>query len=40
VGVTTDPTCGFRTAGPGVQLGTYQQLATRSGGEIISADQY
>jgi prepilin-type processing-associated H-X9-DG protein len=40
VGVAIDATCGFRTVGPGVRLGTYQQLATRAGSEVISADQY
>jgi prepilin-type processing-associated H-X9-DG protein len=25
---------------PGAKLGSWQQLSTRSGGEVISADQY
>jgi prepilin-type processing-associated H-X9-DG protein len=28
------------TVGAGAQLGVYQKLATRNGGEVISADQY
>jgi len=38
-GVVTD-TCGARSITPGTVLGTYQQLATRAGGEVVSADQY
>jgi prepilin-type processing-associated H-X9-DG protein len=28
------------TIAPGTQIGVYQQLSTRGGGEVISADQY
>jgi prepilin-type processing-associated H-X9-DG protein len=42
-GVTTtnasDGTCIWQLA-PGTQLGVYQKLATRGGGEVISADAY
>jgi prepilin-type N-terminal cleavage/methylation domain-containing protein/prepilin-type processing-associated H-X9-DG protein len=34
-----DGTCIWAMA-PGTQLGVYQKLATRAGGEVISADQY
>jgi prepilin-type N-terminal cleavage/methylation domain-containing protein/prepilin-type processing-associated H-X9-DG protein len=33
-------TSGLYVLAPGIQLGTYQALSTRSGGETISADQY
>jgi prepilin-type N-terminal cleavage/methylation domain-containing protein/prepilin-type processing-associated H-X9-DG protein len=39
VGTAVDPTCQSRTPGTAV-LGTYQQLATRAGGEVVSADQF
>jgi prepilin-type N-terminal cleavage/methylation domain-containing protein/prepilin-type processing-associated H-X9-DG protein len=39
VGTFVDPTCQFRLPGTAV-LGTYQQLATRAGGEVVSADQF
>jgi len=31
---------GVYTLAPGTQVGVYQQLSTRSIGEVISADQY
>ena len=36
---TSDGTCLWNIA-PGTQLGVYQKLATRAGGEVLSADQY
>ncbi len=38
VGVTD--TGGIFTIAPGTQLGVYQKLSTKSGGEVISSDQY
>jgi len=42
-GITTtspnDGTCIWAMA-PGTQLGVYQKLSTRAGGEVISSDQY
>ena len=42
-GVTAPPaadgTCIWQMA-PGTQLGVYQKLATRAGGEVVSSDQY
>jgi hypothetical protein len=28
------------TVAPGTQIGVWQQLSTRNGGEVISSDQY
>jgi prepilin-type N-terminal cleavage/methylation domain-containing protein/prepilin-type processing-associated H-X9-DG protein len=39
LGVSRDASGGFLFA-PGTQLGVYQQLSTRNGGEVISSDQY
>jgi prepilin-type processing-associated H-X9-DG protein len=40
-GVTLNPSTGVYTLNPAqIQLGVYQSLSTRNGGEIISADQY
>ena len=38
IGVTDN--AGVFTLAPGTQLGVYQKLSTRSGGEVVSADQY
>ncbi|WP_165232974.1 DUF1559 domain-containing protein [Aquisphaera insulae] len=38
IGVTL--TNGVLTVNPGTQVGVYQSLSTRSGGEVLSADQY
>ncbi len=35
----SDGTCIWQMA-PGTQLGVYQKLATRAGGEVVSSDQY
>jgi len=39
MGVTRDSSGGFVLA-PGTQMGVYQMLSTRNGGEVISSDQY
>jgi hypothetical protein len=38
--VSRDPNTAAYLFAPGTQIGVYQQLATRNGGEVISADQY
>ena len=38
IGVTD--TGGVFTLAPGTQMGVYQKLSTRAGGEVISSDQY
>jgi prepilin-type N-terminal cleavage/methylation domain-containing protein/prepilin-type processing-associated H-X9-DG protein len=40
VGVSRDPKTWAYLFAPGTQVGVYQSLATRNGGEVISADQY
>ena len=35
-----DPTMSIYTMAPGTQIGVYQKLSTRAGGEVISSDQY
>jgi prepilin-type N-terminal cleavage/methylation domain-containing protein/prepilin-type processing-associated H-X9-DG protein len=40
VGVTNDPSTFLWSMVPGTRLGTYQQLSTIAGGEVVSADQY
>jgi prepilin-type processing-associated H-X9-DG protein len=39
VGVTFDPAGPYILA-PGTRWGVYQALSTRSGGEVVGADQY
>jgi prepilin-type N-terminal cleavage/methylation domain-containing protein/prepilin-type processing-associated H-X9-DG protein len=39
-GVSFNGTTGIYSLAPGTQMGVYQKLATRSGGEVISSDQY
>jgi prepilin-type N-terminal cleavage/methylation domain-containing protein/prepilin-type processing-associated H-X9-DG protein len=39
-GVTFNSSTGIYSLAPGTQLGVYQQLATRAGGEVLSSDQY
>jgi prepilin-type N-terminal cleavage/methylation domain-containing protein/prepilin-type processing-associated H-X9-DG protein len=39
-GVSRDPNTAAFLFAPGMQIGVYQALATRNGGEVISADQY
>ena len=40
VGLSRDPKTAAYLFAPGMQVGVYQALATRNGGEVISADQY
>jgi prepilin-type N-terminal cleavage/methylation domain-containing protein/prepilin-type processing-associated H-X9-DG protein len=40
VGITRDPATLQFFFAPGVQIGVYQALSTRNGGEIVSSDQY
>jgi len=40
VGVTRDPATLQFFFAPGTQVGVYQALSTRNGGEVISSDQY
>jgi prepilin-type processing-associated H-X9-DG protein len=40
VGVSRDPKTFAYIFTPGMQVGVYQALATRNGGEVVSADQY
>jgi prepilin-type N-terminal cleavage/methylation domain-containing protein/prepilin-type processing-associated H-X9-DG protein len=40
VGVTYSSSTFVYSYGPGTQLGVYQKLSTRNGGEIVSADAY
>jgi prepilin-type N-terminal cleavage/methylation domain-containing protein/prepilin-type processing-associated H-X9-DG protein len=39
-GATVDPVTSVISLGPGFKVGVYQALSTKSGGEVISADQY
>jgi prepilin-type N-terminal cleavage/methylation domain-containing protein/prepilin-type processing-associated H-X9-DG protein len=39
-GVTNIPSTGLYTVVAGTQIGVYQQLSTRAGGEVVSADAY
>jgi prepilin-type N-terminal cleavage/methylation domain-containing protein/prepilin-type processing-associated H-X9-DG protein len=40
VGVSVDSLGYLYSLAPGTQLGVYQQLSTRAGGEVVSSDQY
>jgi prepilin-type N-terminal cleavage/methylation domain-containing protein/prepilin-type processing-associated H-X9-DG protein len=39
-GVSSNPANGLYSIVPGTQIGVYQQLSTRNGGEVVSADAY
>jgi prepilin-type N-terminal cleavage/methylation domain-containing protein/prepilin-type processing-associated H-X9-DG protein len=40
VGVSRDPKTAAYLFAPGMQVGVYQALASRNGGEVVSSDQY